>query len=798
MGIFTDRFIQLKKADKPLFAVPKSVQQQIEILRIAKDGIFENTKNRYSRVYRFADINYVTVSEGDKYEILKQYCKLVNAIDVAFKITIYNKNRNMSQFRENVLIPDKDDGYDHLRDVYNDIVEERIVAGKQGIEQERFLTVTVERKDYEQAKAFYNTFEGGMQQEFHAIGSKLEPLDAAERLRVLYNFYRIGDEETFSFDFDAYVQSKTDYKNDICGSMIKYSPNDFETERKICRAVFIRRYPTSLPDTFINELTNVPVHSITSIDIVPVPKDLTTRTLQKKYLGVESDILRQQRVRNKNNDFASDISYGKKVEKKTLEALMDDVRENDQNLFFAGVNMVLIADTREELNSITETIQTIGNKYLCNMEVHHLQQREALNTALPVGVRQVETMRTMLTRDIAALMPFNVQEIYEPTGLCYGTNRISKNLCVADRKRLTNGNAMVFGVPGSGKSFFCKSEMLGVYLQTGDDIIVIDPTLEYFDIAQNLGSVCINLSNYTQNYINPLWLDVDELDLADSKGLIRDKGEFMLGLCEQAMSEMLNSRHKSIIDRCIRKLYLDIAMSKEKYVPVMSDFYDLLMKQPEEEARDIALGLELFVSGSLNIFNHQTNLDVDNRFIVYGIRDLGKELSAIAMLVMLENVRARIARNAEKGRATWLYIDECHVLLGTGEHSGRSEYSRKFLYSLWKKVRKQGGLCTAITQNISDMLQNYTAVTMLANSEFIALLKQANVDSQELSRVAGIPEAQLKYVNGCNSGMGILKHGEVIIPFDARVKKNNIIYDLFNTNLHEKNKQGIKTDDQYS
>lgn len=769
MGIFTDRFIQLKKADKPLFAAPKSVQQQIEILRIAKDGIFENTKNRYSRVYRFADINYVTVSEGDQYEILKQYCKLVNAIDVAFKITIYNKNRNMSQFRQNVLIPDKDDGYDHLRDVYNDIVEERIVAGKQGIEQERFLTVTVERKDYEQAKAFFNTFEGGMQQEFHAIGSKLEPLDAAERLRVLYNFYRIGDEETFSFDFDAYVKSKTDYKNDICGSMIKYSPNDFETDRKICRAVFIRRYPTSLPDTFINEITNVPVHSITSIDIVPVPKDLTTRTLQKKYLGVESDILRQQRVRNKNNDFASDISYGKKVEKKTLEALMDDVRENDQNLFFAGVNMVLIADTREELNSITETIQTIGNKYLCNMEVHHLQQREALNTALPVGVRQVETMRTMLTRDIAALMPFNVQEIYEPTGLCYGTNRISKNLCVADRKKLTNGNAMVFGVPGSGKSFFCKSEMLGVYLQTGDDIIVIDPTLEYFDIAQNLGGVCINLSNYTQNYINPLWLDVNELDLADSKGLIRDKGEFMLGLCEQAMSEMLNSRHKSIIDRCIRKLYLDIA-----------------------------LGLELFVSGSLNIFNHQTNLDVDNRFIVYGIRDLGKELSAIAMLVMLENVRARIARNAEKGRATWLYIDECHVLLGTGEHSGRSEYSGKFLYSLWKKVRKQGGLCTAITQNISDMLQNYTAVTMLANSEFIALLKQANVDSQELSRVAGIPEAQLKYVNGCNSGMGILKHGEVIIPFDARVKKNNIIYDLFNTNLHEKNKQGIKTDDQYS
>ncbi|MBO1695201.1 VirB4-like conjugal transfer ATPase, CD1110 family [[Clostridium] symbiosum] len=791
MGLFTDGFIGLKKGDKPLYKTPKSVQQQIEILRIAKDGIFENTKNKYSKAYRFRDINYVTVSEQDQYEILKQYCKLVNAIDVSFKLTIYNKNKDMGQFRRNVLLADKDDGYDYLRDVYNDIVEERIVAGKQGIEQERLLTVTVERKDYEQAKAFYNTFEGGMQQEFQEIGSKLEPLDAEERLRVLYHFYRIGEEEDFVFDFDEYVKSKQDYKNDICGSMIKFSANDFETDRKVCRAVFIRRFPTSLPDTFINELTNVPIHSITSIDIVPVPKDLTTKTLQKKYLGVESDILKQQRVRNKNNDFSSEISYGKKVEKKTLEGIMDDVRENDQNLFFAGVNMVLIADNREELNSITETIQTIGNKHLCSLEVHHLQQREALNTALPVGVRQVETMRTMLTRDIAALMPFNVQEINQLSGLCYGLNGISKNLCIANRKKLTNGNAMVFGVPGSGKSFFCKAEMLGVFLKTDDEILVIDPTLEYFDIARNLGGACINLSNYTQNFINPLWLDVDQLDVADSKGLIRDKGEFMLGLCEQAMAELLNSRHKSIIDRCIRKLYLDIAMAKDKYVPVMSDFYDLLMKQPEEEARDIALGLELFVNGSLNIFNHQTNIDVDNRFIVYGIRDLGKELSAIAMLVMLENVSARIARNAEMGRATWLYIDECHVLLGTGEHSGHSEYAGKFLYSLWKKVRKQGGLCTAITQNITDMLQNYTAVTMLANSEFIALLKQANVDSQELSRVAGIPEAQLKFVSNCSSGMGVLKHGETIIPFDGRVnKKNNVIYDLFNTNLHEKMQTG--------
>ena len=254
----------------------------------------------------------------------------------------------------------------------------------------------------------------------------------------------------------------------------------------------------------------------------------------------------------------------------------------------------------------------------------------------------------------------------------------------------------------------------------------------------------------------------------------------MLGLCEQCYGDNLNSRHKSIIDRCVRKLYIDIAKAREKHIPTMSEFYELLLEQPEEEAKDIALSLELFVNGSLNIFNNHTNVNVQARFIVFGTRDLGKELGAISTLVMLENISARIAENAKKGRATWLYIDEFHTVLDR-------EYSAKFLFSLWKKVRKQGGLCTGITQNLVDMLQNYTAMTMLGNSEFIALLKQSNVDSQELSTAAGIPEAQLKYVDNSPSGTGIIKYGNTCIPFDNRMEKeDNPLYALFNTNLHEK------------
>ena len=405
-----------------------------------------------------------------------------------------------------------------------------------------------------------------------------------------------------------------------------------------------------------------------------------------------------------------------------------------------------------------------------------------MNTILPVGNRQISKMRTMLTRDIAALLPFNVQELNEKSGVCYGINQVSHNLCIGNRKKLANGNGMVFGVPGSGKSYFSKSEMLQVFLGTDDDIICIDPTLEYFDIAEALGNqaAIINLSTYTKNYINPLEMDVWALDLNDSQGYIRDKGEFMLGLCEQCYGDNLNSRHKSIIDRCVRKLYIDIAKAREKHIPTMSEFYELLLEQPEEEAKDIALSLELFVNGSLNIFNNHTNVNVQARFIVYGTRDLGKELGAISTLVMLENISARIAENAKKGRATWLYIDEFHTVLDR-------EYSAKFLFSLWKKVRKQGGLCTGITQNLVDMLQNYTAMTMLGNSEFIALLKQSNVDSQELSTAAGIPEAQLKYVDNSPSGTGIIKYGNTCIPFDNRMEKEaNPLYALFNTNLHEK------------
>lgn len=779
MGLFTDGFKELKKASEPLYKAPKSIQETIEIMKVAENGIFEVARNRFSKCYRFQDINYTTTNEIEQIDIFERYCKFLNSLDVSFKITINNKNKDMEQVRDFVFLQDMDDGFNHFRKAYNDIMERKIHEGRQGIEQERYLTITIERKNFEEAKAQFATIEASIHKAFNELGAEIVPLTGNERIKVLHDFYHLGEENSFDFDIKTARKVGADFRNDLCNKMMQFYPDYFKDEKKFCRALFIKKYPSSLSDRFLNEITSLPVHSITSIDVVPIPKDMTTKVLQKKYLGIESDIIKQQRVRNKNNDFSSEISYNKRIEKKEIEEIMDDVRENDQCLYYVAVTIILMADSKEELDSMTETVETIGKRNSVTIEEHYLKQREALNTALPIGVRQVETMRTMLTQSLAVLMPFNVQELNDGSGCYYGINQVSKNINIGNRKKLINGNGFVFGVPGSGKSHFCKMELGQVFLGGEDEIIIIDPMNEYFDIAHTYGGTVVNMSTYTDNYVNPLDMDVWSLDLNDSKGMIREKGEFMLGLCEQCMGESLNSRQKSIIDRCVRKLYIEIARSREKYVPVMSDFYDILMNQPEEEAKDIALSLELFVNGSLNIFNHQTNVDVDNRFTVYGIRDLGTELSPITMLVMMESIQNRIIENGKRGIATWLYIDEFHVLLN-------SEYSAKYLQQLWKKVRKQGGLCTGITQNVVDLLQNYTATTMLANSEFVALLKQANTDSSKMAEVIGVSEAQLRFVTNTQSGMGLMKCGNVVIPFDNTIEKGSDLYNLYNTNIHEK------------
>lgn len=776
-SLFGSKFKQLKNADEPLYETPKSVQQAIEIKSISKSGIFEVAEGKYTKTYLFSDINYVTHTRDGQLSLFERWCAILNSFDVPFKITISNKNKDMERTKEEILFKMQKDGFDKYREAYNDIIIRKIDEGRKGIDQERYLTVTVERNSFEEAKAQFITLEMNLKQYFmDELGSVLIPLDAEKRLQLLHDFYRMGEEGQFAFDFEESVKRNMDFRNDICNTMLKFSNDHFEDEKKFCRALFLKKWPSSQSDEFLNELVSVPVHSIVSIDSVPIPKDIVDAELKNKYLGVEDKIRKQQQKRNRNNDFASEISYVTKREKEDLEILMDDIRDNDQSMFWTSVTIILTAETKEELDKATNTMKGIAKRRGFQMETHFLQQREALNTALPIGVRQVSTMRTLVTRGLAALIPFNVQELYIAGGTYYGSNQLSLNIVVGNRKRLINGNGFIFGVPGAGKSMAAKQEMGSVYLNTADDIIIIDPQNEYFDIARKFNGAIVNLSADTDTYINPF----DYAETSKLEEVIVEKTEAMQGIAEQSANAELNGKHKSIIDRCVRNLFQSITPEEYgKKIPTMQDFFAILQEQEEDEAKDIALSLERFIEGSLNIFSHETNVDIENRLTVYGIRDLGEELSAVSMLVMMSNISAKIEKNASVGKATWLYIDELHVLLD-------KNLTAKFLESLWKKVRKLGGICTGITQNIIDILKNPISVTMVNNSEFTMIMKQSPKDKEKILESIEISEAQLRYVTHAQSGTGLLRHGDVVIPIDARMEKTSLMYQLFNTNMHEK------------
>ena len=779
MKLFKDEFKELKKASEPLYKTPKSVQETIEIMAIAENGIMQVGANKFASGYKFLNVNYSTASDLEQEAIAIQYCKFLNSMDCEFKITINNKNKNMEEFREQMYAPEGLPEHEIFRNSYNEIIEEKVLVGKQGIEQEMYLTITIERKNFEEAKAHFATIEANLFKRFTELGSSIVRLNGNERLKILYDYYHLGNEGDFQFDLKEYKKTGRDFKNDLCNSAVKYYPDYYVEDGKYCRTMFLKTYPSDLSDRYLVELAALPIRSIISVDVAPISKAIVLKQMQKAYLGVESDIMKQNKVRYRNNDFASDISYVKRAEKKEIEAMLDDVHENDQSVFFVSLTMVAMADSKEELDSITETIMSIARSHSCVMDIHYFRQREALNTALPIGVRQVETMRILFTNALVALIPFNVQELNAKTGFCYGINQISKNLNIADRKKLLNGNGFVFGVSGSGKSVMSKWEMLMVYLKTRVRIIVAEPTNEYLTIAKMLNGAIIKMSTFTENYLNPLDIDVYSLNLEDSNGLIRMKAEFMFALCEQCYGEKLNRRQESIIDRCVRELYFGIAKSDEKYVPIMSDFYELLLQCPEQEAKDLALALDIFVNGSLNIFNHHTNVDVDNRFTVFAFRDMGEKLAPPCMLIMMETIQKKIIENGEMGFATWLYIDEFHTLLN-------SEYTAKYLQQLWKKVRKQGGLCTGITQNIMDLLESVTATTMLSNSEFVVMLKQSNPDAKKMEEVLGVSDAQLRYVTNSPVGTGLLKCGSAIVPFDNEIGKDTEIYKVVNTNIYEK------------
>ena len=752
------------KQDKEKFTVPRSVQDTIPIRRIWQDGVFQ-FGSKFSKSIRFSDINYAIASKEDKTAMFLNYSELLNALDTGSttKITINNKRINRQNFEETILLPYRDDFLDGYRAEYNTMLTDKVTDAVSSVVQERYITVSTHKKNIEEARTFFDRVTNDITSRLSKLDSRSEELDATERLRILHDFYRVGEETDFRFDLRDSMKKGRSYKDAICPDSMEFKKDHFVMGDKYGRVLFLKEYASYIKDSMINELTELNRTLMLSIDVIPVPTDEAVREMQNRLLGVETNVTNWQRRQNSNNNFSAVVPYDLEQQRRETREMLDDLTTRDQRMMFAVVTLVHLADSKEELDSDTETLQSIARKHLCQLTTLNWQQADGLVTALPLGLRRIDALRTLTTEALAVLMPFKAQEIRHQNGVYYGQNVISKNLILANRWELLKA----------------KREMVGLALATAngaggmpDDIIVIDPESEYRPLIEGLGGEVIEVSATSPNHINAMDM---EQGYGDGENPVVLKSEFLLSLCEQLMgSGKLSAKEKSIIDRCAAQCYREYIRSDYKgAVPTLQDFHAELLRQPEPEARDVALAIELFTEGSLNTFAKPTNVNTDSHILCYDIRDLGRQLLPVGMLVVLDSIFNRIIRNRQQGRNTWIYIDEIYLLF-------QHEYSANFLFTLWKRVRKYRACCTGITQNVDDLLQSHTARTMLANSEFLVMLNQAATDRAELARLLNISDNQLSYITNVESGRGLIKCGSAIVPFMDNFPKNRL-YKLMTT-----------------
>ena len=783
-----------------IYKVPLCIQDTIPIYRIAENGIFElesptnkdggkKKLHQFDRMYLFEDINFSTQDEEEKEETGKRFETLLRSMNVSYKIIVSNHYADNGKLREEILQKAVSKEREPLAREYHQMIEERLQEGRGGLLQSKYFIVTCRKPDYESAKNYFNTIEFSIQQLFHRLGSCLIPLDATERLRALHSYYRMGDEASFSFDWNEYLHLKRDWRNDIINTSLREYPEYLEMESGNCACVmFIRKYPNGLTDQFLNELTNMNFPLIYTMDVEPLDNDVAYQMVMKKYMSNERSINREQELKNENGDYSTNINYERRKQQRDTEEMLDRISSFDERLLYVGITIVIKASSREELEERTEKVRIIGKTHNMDIVLHSHRQLDALNTSLPTGARFVNTMRTITSEELSIFIPFNVQEIHDDLGYCYGFNKVSKNLIIGNRKLLKNGNGMVFGVPGSGKSYNEKSEMGQVLCFSKDDIIVVDPMGEYKGIAAAWGGQYINLTQSAENvfYVNPFHVP-DEVP--DIDRFVAEKAEFAYAICEQALKPApLTSRHIAVIDKAVSSMYEEyFRKRKDKRrrknrpesptIPVMRNRI-MELYGDNEAAKEIVEQLEVFADGTLDIFAREQSISDENRFTVYGFSELGKRMRAMAMLVMIESITAKIKYNQSDGVATWVYVDEMHELWG-------EEYSLHALEKMWREVRKRGGICTGMSQNLIDAKRNRSTKTMVSNSEFMLLLDQGTMDKEAVEDLFDISSEQLACVNGAEPGTGLIRFGDKIVPFDNTMEKDSSLYRLFNTNFHE-------------
>lgn len=761
---------RLFKQDKEKYKVPKRVQDVVPIKRIWNDGIFLSG-NKFSKSFAFSDINYAVASREDKEHMFLTYSELLNSLDsgATTKITVNNHRMQRESLEGNILMAMKGDTLDIYRKEYNDMILDKS-TGANGIMQQKYITISVVKKDVDEARAYFARIGAELTTHFAALGSKCEPMDATARLRVLHDFYRAGEESSFHFSAKDMMRKGHDFKDYICPDSMERHKDYIMVGKKYCRVIYLKDYAAYIKDSMLSELTEINRNLMLSIDVIPIPTDEAVREVERRLLGVETNITNWQRRQNANNNFSATVPFDMELQRTEAKEFLNDLTSRDQRMMFAVLTMVHMADSLEQLDADTEAILATARKHMCQMAPLTYQQADGLNTVLPIGVRKIDAFRTLTTESLAVFIPFKAQEIMDEDGVYYGENAISHNLILCNKANLLNQSAFLLGVPGSGKSFTAKQIITFLMLNTNDDILICDPEGEYAPLVEAMGGIgsIIRVSAGGRDRLNAMYM----VDGYGENDPIVVKSEFILSLIEQIDNKGVGPQHKSIIDRCIRAVYQEAA--ETGIVPTLSTLREKLLAQPEPEAHQIALSLELYTTGSLDIFGKQSTVNLDKRVVVFDIHGLGSQLKPAGLLVITDTMLNRVTLNWKQGKRTHVFIDEFHVVF-------ENEYSASFFNSAWRQFRKRNAYPTAITQNVEYLLDSVQASTMLSNSEFIVMLNQAASDRDRLAQLLNISAEQLSYITNADAGCGLIRYGSALVPFINRFPKDTKLYQLMTT-----------------
>ena len=768
---------------------PQTVNDTIPITEYYEDGIFQLEGEKYSKSWKFSDINYADLDDEKQESVLVQYQDILTGLepDTFHKITIINRRLNREEFQKAVLMPLAGDDKDFYRREYNKMLEEKAQSGS-SIVQDKYLTITVVRPDVESARAFFRRVGPDIAAKFAKLGSKLEELSANERMKVLYSFYHPNDEAPYDFDLALEMQRGQDPAAYFAPAHIGYDDNYLKIvngssdDGFYCKSFYLMHTASLISTQFISELVSLNRSLSLSVDFRLVARDEAIRIANNAKLNVEANILAYQKKQVEQNNFAAELPFKMVQEREHATELQNDLTNRDKGMVVACLTLTLCSNTKEELEYDTAQLMTTVRTHSCQFGDMWCEQIEGLNVALGIyGANDVmgSRGRPFTTEEMGAFIPFEVQEIRHNGGIYYGQNKISNNLIIIDRHQFQNGNSFILGKSGAGKSFTGKNEVINILLRDPNaDVLVLDPEREYRKIAQAFDGAWLELSTSGDTHINAMDINA-EYGEGDNDKAIAMKSTFIMSLINTISNGKFDATYMSLVDMCTRKVYQKyIRNNYSGWVPTLVDLKKELEKQRHPEAREIALLLESYTSGSLNTFAKKTNVDTNNRLIVFDIKNLDGNLRAAGMLVVMDFILNRITKNRESGRRTYIFIDEIYLLF-------RNKDSAEFLQELWKRVRKYNAMCTGMTQNVTDLLQSYTAQTMLGNSEFIIMLNQYADDREILAEQLRISEDQQRHLIDAETGSGLIKMGDTLVPFYNRFPKN-ALYELMHTDPEDR------------